>query len=138
MTYSRLKSLTKALLIGDNQLTTSNEELLALLAYAYDKIATEADALKLFTTNKDNTLLRQGPGNTFVRKPNLPDSDEDTLDIDDELGYPAARFIASFISRDKGGIHYKEAMNLIKSYNHKVQAYMESLDQENQYDTSGN
>lgn len=129
MTYRQLKSLTRVLLTGDNKLTDKEDELQVLVAYAYDKVATEADALKLFTTKSTGTILRQGPGNTFIRKPDLPVTDEDELDIDDELGYPTARFIASFVSRDKGGVHVAEAKNLIKSYNHKVQAYMESLEQ---------
>ena len=97
--------MTRGLLTGDVTLTSKEDELDMMLSYAYNKIATEADALKLFTANKNDSILRQGPGNLFVRKPRMPSVDNDELDIDDELGFPAARYIASFVSRDKGGIH---------------------------------
>jgi len=127
MTYDRLRSLVNALLIGDNAFTKKEDEQLALLAYAYDKIATEADALKLFTVNKDSAVLRQGPGNLFVRKPDLPKDGTDVLDIDDELGFPIARYIASFVSKNNSATHVREAETLIKAYNSKVDAYMSYL-----------
>ena len=130
MTYSNLKYLVKALLVGDNVLTKDNNEVLVLLSYAYDKIANEADALKLFTAvTEDKQIIRQGPGSLFVRMPNLPEEDSDELDIDDELCYAAARFMCSFVSREKGGIHVKEAQSLIRTYNHKVQVFFENMDQ---------
>lgn len=139
MTYSNLKYLCKALLIGDNVLTNDNNEVLVLLSYAYDKIANETDALKLFTaTASDEQILRQGPGGIYVRKPKLPENDSDELDIDDELCYVAARYICSFVSREKGGIHVNEAMTLIRAYNQKVQVFLENLAQDGtfeQYDS---
>ncbi len=130
MTYGQLKNLTRALLIGDNLLSKNNEEVVMLLSYAYDKIAHDADALKLFTAvSVDKQIIRQGPGNIFVRMPVLPVNDSDELDVDDELGYVAARFICSFISREKGGLHMREADNLIRAYNQKVQVFFENLDQ---------
>ena len=131
MTYGNLKYLVKALLIGDNTLTKDNNEVLVLLAYAFDKIANQADALKLFTASSDhNQILRQGPGKMFVRKPNLPEDDSDILDVDDELCFVAARYICSFVSREKGGIHVNEAMALIRSYNQKVQVFFENMAQD--------
>ncbi len=126
--------MTRGLLTGDVTLTSKEDELDMMLSYAYNKIATEADALKLFTANKNDSILRQGPGNLFVRKPRMPSVDNDELDIDDELGFPAARYIASFVSRDKGGIHVNEARTLISHYNQKVQAYMEALEQDGKLD----
>ena len=76
MTYGTLKALTRALLVGDNQLPENDEQIIALLGYAYDKIATHADALRLFTSNKDFNILRKGPGNVYVRKPKLPKNNE--------------------------------------------------------------
>ncbi len=127
MTYDRLRSLVNALLIGDNAFTKKEDEQLALLAYAFDKISTEADALKLFTASKDAAILRQGPGRLFVRKPDLPKDGTDVLDIDDELGYPIARYIASFVSKDNKRLHVLEAEVLIRAYNSKVDAYLTSL-----------
>lgn len=134
MTYGALKSLTKALLTGDHVLTNNEDELLALLSYAYDKIATEADALKLFTSDKSARIQRLGPGNNFVRMPNMPETDSDELDIDHELCFPTSRYIASFISKDKGGIHVNEAQGLIRAYNTKVQAYIEALEADGKLD----
>jgi len=127
MTYGRLKSLVNALLIGDNAFTKKEDEQLALLSYAYDKITTEADALKLFTVNKDAAIVRQGPGNMFIRMPALPRDATDNLDLDDELGYPVARYIASFVSKDKSHKHVAEAEALIRAYNSKVDAYLSGL-----------
>ncbi len=131
MTYGDLKYLVKALLIGDNTLTKDNNEVLVLLAYAYDKIANQSDALKLFTADSvNNRILRQGPGNMYVRKPTMPEDDADILDIDDELCFVAARYICSFVSREKGGIHVNEAMSLIRLYNQKVQVFFENMAQD--------
>ena len=131
MTYGNFKYLVKALMIGDNTLTQDNNEVLVLLQYAYDKVANESDALKLFTAvSVDKGIIRQGPGNLFVRMPLLPENDSDELDVDDELCFAAARFVCSFISRDKGGIHVNEAHHLIRMYNNKVQAFFENFDQD--------
>lgn len=130
MTYGRLKSLVRALLIGDSTLTKDETEQLVLLEYAYDRIANEADALKLFTTNiEEYRILRQGPGRQFVRRPDLPSIDNDELDIDHELSFVAARFIASFVSREKMAFHENEAQKLIRMYNAKVTTYFETLEQ---------
>ena len=131
MTYGNLKYLVKALLIGDNTLTKDNNEVLVLLSYAYNKIANQADALKLFTAvTEDTQIIRQGPGKLYVRMPNMPENDIDELDIDDELAYVAARYICSFVSREKGGIHINEAMTLIRAYNQKVQVFFENMAQD--------
>lgn len=130
MTYGNLKHLTRALLIGDNALTKNEDELLVLLEYAFDKIANEADALKLFITDiPEFQILRQGPGRQFVRKPCIPASDGEELDIDNELCYPLARYLASFVSRDRIHFHVMEAEKLIRLYNQKVSTYFETLEQ---------
>ncbi|MCK5848330.1 MAG: hypothetical protein KAH01_03955 [Caldisericia bacterium] len=130
MTYGNLKNLVRALLIGDNTLTKNNDEILVLLEYAFDKTANETDALKLFITDvPENQILRQGPGRQFVRKPALPIADDEELDIDNELCFVVARFIASFVSREKVAVHVAEAQNLIRFYNAKVTTYFETLEQ---------
>ena len=130
MTYKFLKDLTRGLLIGDNQLTINNDELIAMVAYAYEKIANEADAMKLLTSlDESDKIIRQGPGNTYIRRPELPTDDTDELDIDDDLVFPAARYLASFVSRERGGIHVNEAQHLIRQYNAKIRAHMEYTDQ---------
>ncbi len=130
MTYGNLKNLVRALLIGDNTLTKNEEEALVLLDYAYDRIANETDAMKLFTDDPDGVkILRQGPGRQYVRRPFLPTQDEDVLDIDHELCFVAARFMSSFISREKMNFHEGEAQKLIRLYNAKVTTYFETLEQ---------
>ena len=130
MTYGNLKNLTSALLIGDSVLTKNENEQLVLLEYAFDRISNEADAMKLFTTDvASNRILRQGPGKQFIRKPELPKINTDVLDIDNELCFVAARFIASFVSREKMVFHDNEAQKLIRMYNAKVTTYFENLEQ---------
>ena len=135
MTYGNLKNLVSALLIGDNTLTKNNDEVLVLLEYAFDKVANQADALKLFTTDiQENRILRQGPGRMFLKRPSLPSSDDDELDIDNELTYAVARYICSFVSREKTAMHIVEADNIIRAYNQKVQTYFETLEQYGELD----
>jgi len=59
MTYGEVKKLTSALLTGDFVFPEDEGEQLMLLSYAYQVVATEADALKLFTTNKDAAILEK-------------------------------------------------------------------------------
>ncbi len=130
MTYGSLKNLVRALLIGDNTLTKNEAEILVLVEYAFDKTANETDALKLFTEDvAANRILRSGPGRQYIRKPALPIDDADEMDIDNELCFVVARYMCSFVSREKGGIHVNEAMNLIRAYNNKVATYFENLEQ---------
>jgi hypothetical protein len=127
MTYRFLKNLTKGLLIGDNQLPIDEDQMIALVAYAYEKIANEADAMKLLSAlDSGDVIIRQGPGGTYIRRPKLPENDDSELDIDDDLVFPTSRFLASFISRERGGIHVNEANHLIRQYNAKIRAQMET------------
>jgi hypothetical protein len=127
MTFQNVKDLATALLTGDFVLPDNDDELIMLLNYAYLKIATESDALNLFAFKPGERILREGPGNTFIRMPESPHSLEDDLDIDDELGYVAARFIASFVSKGESLQHEREAYKLINDYNSKVDAYLSTM-----------
>jgi hypothetical protein len=129
MTYRDLKTLTSALLAGDTNVPT-NEKFLQLVKYGFSKIADEADALKLLTVKDSNErIVRNGPGNTYVRMPKEPENEEDELDIDDELAYALAEYIASFISNSsKVSLHIQNAQEIIRRYNQKVQAYFEELE----------
>ena len=42
------------------------------------------------------------------------------IDIDEELTFAVARYIASYVSREKGGIHVNAADRIIKDYNAKT------------------
>lgn len=139
MTYAQFTFLCRGLLVGDNAIPADPEVQLALFSYACDKVANEADALKLFTATKSDGVLRNGPGNSFVRQLELPNivnakvNESYIIDLDDELCYPLARYFVSFITKEKMAYHVAEAENLIRIYNSKVDAYMSRLKQEGGY-----
>lgn len=141
MKYDMFQNLVKGLMLGDNVYPNDGSIQLSLLCYAYDKLANESDALRLFSDNTNESIVRDGPGNTYVRKPKLPelltngkiDSNYE-LDIDDELCFPLARYFASFISKDKANIHTEEAEKLIRIYNSKVEAHINKIKQGANYD----
>lgn len=131
MTYGNLKYLVKSLLIGDSTLTKDNSEVLVLLDYAFDRVSNEADVMKLFTANNvENRIVRQGPGKMWVRRPNLPETDDEELDIDHELCFAVAEYMCSFVSRDKRKDHAVAALDLVRTYNQKVQTFFENLAQD--------
>lgn len=126
MTYKRLKSLASGLLIGDNKLPKDPEEVLALLEMAYIYITDKCQVLNLQTEDKSAAIQRLGRGKHLVRKPDLPINDTDELDIDDELGPAVASLIASYISEKKTAIHQARADGWIRSYNAKVDEFLET------------
>jgi hypothetical protein len=135
MTYKDLKYLTGALLIGDVVMTKDDDELLMLLRYAFERIANEADALKLFTVEDPNQrIVRNGPGGLYVRMPKPPEYEEDELDLDEELCFAVARYMCSFVSSEKAQLHTQEASKIINSYNQKVQTFLETLDRDSRQD----
>lgn len=127
MTYGRLKATTTGLLTGDNVLSNDPEVLLGLLEMAFNDTVTHADALHLMTLNKDNDVARLANGPFLMRYPALPTRDEDDMDIDNELCFPIARFLASYISSEKARVHFSEAKRLIRDYNGKVYEILESV-----------
>lgn len=139
MTYAQFTSLCKGLLVGDNAIPIDPEVQLALFSYASDKVANEADALKLFTASKSDGIVRSGPGNSYVRQMEMPSIvsgkvlESFIIDLDDELCYPLARYFVSFITKEKMAYHVAEAENLIRIYNSKVESYMSRLKQEGGY-----
>ena len=96
---------------------------------AYSYIADKCQVLNLQTEDKSAMIQRLGRGTFLVRVPELPETDEDELDIDDELGYAAASLIASYISEKKVAIHQSRADDIIRSYNAKVDEFLESLEE---------
>lgn len=127
MTYGKLKGVIRVFLTGDHALPKDPDDMLAALEVAYIQIANQTTALKLLTADQSNRIIRQGPGNFYIRMPGLPTEDDDVLDIDSELVPAVARIIASYISKEKGGIHANEANKLIRDYESKVRAYMDEL-----------
>lgn len=127
MTYGNLKITARTLLTSDFQLPEEDEGIIALLGMAYNYIVDKCDVLNLNTLDKSSDVVRLGRGNYMIRKPDMPVADTDELDIDDDLGYAAASLIASYISEKKTPIHQARADDKIRSYNAKVDEYIERL-----------
>ena len=109
MTLALLKNVVKGLMIGDNNPPTDNGIFIGLLAYAFNMIGNKTESFHLLTLNRRQELLRMASGDYFMRVPELPVADTDDLDIDNELGFVAARFICSMISKDKAAMHISMA-----------------------------
>lgn len=128
MTYGGLKSLITGLLVGDNVIPKDDAVMKSLLSYAFDMIANKAEALRLLTMNSTEEIVRLGPGEYLVRKPNLPEIDTDELDIDHELCFVAARYIAAMLSKEKIKIHQDYGDDGILRYNGKVYQILEKVE----------
>ena len=128
MTYKNLKVLTKGLLSSDFPLPEDDSSVKALLGMAYSYIADKCQVLNLQTEDKSAMIQRLGRGKHLVRVPELPDEDSSELDIDHELGYAAASLVASYVSEKKVAIHQGRADDIIRSYNAKVDEFLESYD----------
>ena len=127
MTYKTFKNIVKGLLTGDNVLPSDPDVILALLEYAYTRIATKADSLRLMSVGSATEVLRLAQDGYLVRFPELPILDEDELDIDQELCYPVARYVAADLSKDKAEVHMAAADREIKDYNAKVWEMMSTI-----------
>lgn len=129
MTYKELKALTKGLLSSDFPLPEDEGSVKALLGMAYNYIADKCQVLNLQTEDKSAMIQRLGRGKHMVRVPELPEKDTSELDIGHELGYAAASLIASYISEKKVALHQGRADDIIRSYNAKVDEFLESLEE---------
>jgi len=139
MTYDDLQNLTSVFLGGDYSLPKEDGKKLAALSAAYTFAATKCTALKLLTTNKDNAIMRMGPGNSYIRMPNMPNDKTSTLDIDSELGPAIARIIAHYIAKDVKMKDYHEvkALEIMRDYECKVQEYIEEQQRRGSYELIG-
>lgn len=133
MTYIKLQNMLKVFLLGDNPPPKDPDMLLVSLETAYMELANDCSALKLLTANKGEEIIRTGPGNTFVRMPNLPENPDDVLDIDSELVPAVGRIMAGYIAKELSskGYHKSEAAKVIKQYESKVRTYQ--LSQKSKY-----
>ena len=129
MTYKELKAVIKGLLSSDFPLPEDDLAVKALLGMAYSYIADKCQVLNLQTEDKSAMIQRLGRGKHMVRVPELPEKDASELDIGHELGYAAASLIASYISEKKVAIHQGRADDIIRSYNAKVDEFLESLEE---------
>lgn len=155
MTFSMFKKLLQGLLTGDNVIPDDDGVLGGLMGYALQQVATQADSLHLMTLSTTANVLRLAHGDYLIRMPVEPTSittavdalvggetseeieaaqaadlaatDNQLLDIDEELVSAVARYVASMLSRDKGGIHVKAADRIIKDYNAKTWEILEQM-----------
>lgn len=130
MTYGSLKNLVTGLLIGDNVIPKDDAVFKSLLAYAYSMIADKAEALHLLTLNKKDNINRFATGEFLMRNPELPTEDSSELDIDEELCFAVARYIASMLSKEKTAMHQQYGDDIILKYNGKVYQILENLTKE--------
>lgn len=139
MTYIELKDLTSVFLTGDNILTKDPGKLRASVLGAYTFAANKCTALKLLTTNRSEAIIRMGPGNSYIRMPNLPTEDTDILDIDSELGPAIARIMAHFVAKDVKMKDYHEikALEIMRDYEGKVQEFIEESKRRGDYEGIG-
>ena len=127
MTYRALKYVATGLLTGDNKLPKEEDVLKALLGMALNYIANKCTVLNLMTLDKSAHIHRLGAGKHMQRKPELPETDDSELDIDDDLCYVAASLIASYVSDAKVALHQTRADIGIRDYNAKVGEILESI-----------
>jgi hypothetical protein len=98
-------------------------------------VAEVADTVKLEEPLVDGKALlgairQQGiDSNLYIRKFNLPESDNDIIDIDDELIFAVARLMCGYVasSIDLKVFHINLADSIIDSFNKKVAVYREDL-----------
>ena len=127
MKYKELKVLVSALLVGDNRITSNEAELKSLLMLAFNDIASRAQSLRLMTKSMNKEVLRGSVGDYLTRYPELPENDESELDMDKDLCFAAARFIASYVSKNKPAVHVEEGEKMIRLFNGKVNSMIESI-----------
>lgn len=130
MTYLRLKSLIKGMLVGDNVIPQEEDTVIALVETALLTTATKADSLHLMTLSTTADVLRLAQGDYLIRMPVPPTLDTDLIDIDEELTPAVARYVASYISAKKGGIHIQAAERIILDYNAKTWEIFEQMEVE--------
>jgi len=123
MKWGRVQKLTEALLAGDGVLIQDAEGRIALLQYAYEEIANLTEVLSLETTDATVDKVRESVNGTVIRRPGIPTDNNDELQVDEGLCFVVARLIASYISREKYGLHRKQALDMIEVYNRKVYSY---------------
>lgn len=127
MTYATLKAIVEGLLINDNNLPKDATILQGLVSYALTTVAMKAESLHLMTLSTTEDILRLSQGDYLIRRPVTPDDDIDDMDIDEELTFAVARLIASYISKEKGGIHVQSANRIILDYNAKTYEIIEQM-----------
>ncbi len=137
MTWQEVQNLAEVYLGGDYKLPKDEAKRLVALQSAFYFAADKCTALKLLTVNKQvDAIIRMGPGDTYVRMPKLPKDPTDHLDIDSELCPAVARVVSHYVAKDvqMKEYHKREALEIMRSYEAKVQEYMQEMDIRGKYD----
>lgn len=127
MKYKKFKVLLRGLLHGDIIVPSDDETLLGLVEYSLNMISERAESLHLLTVNKAEIIQRMATGSYMIRKPELPEKDDDEIDIDEDLCFALARYTASLISKEKVQLHEEKAEDIIMKYNQKVYQILEKI-----------
>ena len=127
MKYKKFKVLLRGLLHGDKIVPSDDETLLGLVEYSLNMISERAESLHLLTVNKAEIIQRMATGSYMIRKPELPEKDDDEIDIDEDLCFALARYTASLISKEKVQLHEEKAEDIIMKYNQKVYQILEKI-----------
>ena len=126
MTLGELKGLTSVFLIGDYELPSEEDKVINMLKAAYMELSDITTPLKWLEKSHDMNILKQGPGDYWVRMPELPNDVNDTLDIDSELVPAVARLMASYLAQDQKARqeHRFIAKTSLERYGSKVRAFI--------------
>ena len=116
-------------MIGDTKVP-SDSVLKPLLEEAMLYIANNAHVLGLVTRSKDFTLLRKLNDGYYMRRPTMPSSDGETLDMDHELCFAVANIVAAHLSKRKTEFFMLEAEEIVNQYNFKVYNASDQLEAE--------
>lgn len=123
MTLGELREHTSALLkmSGDAKLP-DNDVYIPILHQAMVEIANETYPLTLITTDNQQNILREFQYGMYVREPERPALDTDTLDLDTDLCFAASNLIASKFARDPmvKQSYSQEAYRAIDAYSSNV------------------
>lgn len=139
MTFLDLKSQTSVLLTSDVRLPRDDNVVISSLKIAFIEISDMSSPLRWLTLSPYGRIMRNGPGDYFVRAPDMPTNDTSELDIDDELVPAVAFMMASYIAKEirTKQYYYSKASEIMKRYDAKVRAYINSQEHENAYEGIG-
>jgi len=140
MTFADLKAQASMLLTSENKLPRDDKIIKSSLKFAFVELADMATPLTWLTLINSGKIMRKGPGDYFIRFPEIPENDESELDIDEELVPAVAGMLASYLAKDIKVKQYHRmlAYKIMKRHDSKVRAYVGSQENEGAYSEVGN
>lgn len=133
MNWGKLKKLTSSLLSGDTPFPSEDEDAaIVLLEYALEQIALSSYSSNLVSdTPVLHNTVRITDDGEYIRRPNLPSSDSDIIDIDKGLTFVAARLMASYLTRSENSSHYFIAKSMMEKHQEMIVGIREAFDGDN-------